>query len=105
MSRHDFRIWDIDSSKFVDKITSDDVIIQQSTGKMDRNDVEIYEGDIVHIDFVDVSGRELVIKAEIVWDEDRCGFVEKWTGPDQNLGIHSFLPLTCTVVNNIFNKE
>lgn len=77
-----FRAWDAHNKNMLNGVTYDkeaesDVvpwIFMQYIGVMDRNGVEIYEGDILFMECFDLKGRCLQSNTELVWSEYRCGF-------------------------------
>jgi uncharacterized phage protein (TIGR01671 family) len=53
----------------------DEKTVGQSTGLDDKNDVEIYEGDLVTLEYTDNDYRRCVQNGEVIWADDICSFV------------------------------
>ncbi len=130
MNRLKFRVWDKEEQKFVDypvyfNLTNSEVvtelwygyeiqieeplqdsnyIVQQSTGLLDKNGKEIFEGDIIDKGYsnIDIVDRIGYVKFGTGYDSD--GYLnQEWLGwitnnDDSLLDVHEH----CTVLGNKF---
>lgn len=75
--KHNFvKVIDTSNSKF---FLLDQVILEKSTGKLDENGIEIYEGDIIEeLNFRDKAKEKYFVYTRhhhIVWDEEYMQWV------------------------------
>lgn len=112
-----FRAWDIDKQKYItcfdmseegcvwtqEPCCSPDypnVIVEQYTGLKDRNEREIYEGDIV-LDYYD--GDDAFI---VEWDKDTASFILTDTCNIANVSFDNFYPdKELEVIGNIHENS
>jgi hypothetical protein len=91
--------------KFTDELGwYDDLVLELFTGKVDCYGAEIYEGDIVSIDFTDSNLNTYEVFANIVWRSP--SFWEDWQVEDPKYkGLQRLQSNSCEVVGNIHEGE
>lgn len=99
-----FRVWDIHLKKYIKwesmlchSFQSKDYVYQQYTGLKDKNDVEVYEDDIVEWKN-NFSGK-------IVWSEEDVAFIFKSNTGGAAFLTEIYIDNFCVIGNIFENKD
>ncbi|OSB09009.1 YopX family protein [Clostridium botulinum] len=110
-----FRAWDKEFKKWSKMVLEyeikdinyyTDYEWMQYTGIKDKNDIEIYEGDILHIEIKDKTIENKIIASsnEVVEYKD-CKFGIVWGWHRDFIGLDGFCNATFEVIGNVYEDS
>lgn len=101
-NRFNFRVWDKENKCF--SVNETNYELMQSTGLVDRNGKEMFEGDIIKITLDDGKPYSRTYVEKVTWDDKNYCFL--FGGERINCLLYAFSETTMEVIGNIYeNKE